>query len=92
MTCPLSRQHLYPVYETNAWHSLEHRECKGIYTSKGEAIEAIAEHHEIPLEEFDGLTKEEAKEHIKQELEIPFQTKGYTVNYVIEVWLVNDWA
>ena len=67
MTCPLSRQHLYPVYETNAWHSLEHRECKGIYTSKGEAIEAIAEHHEIPLEEFDGLTKEEAKEHITQE-------------------------
>lgn len=60
---------------------------QGIYTSKEEAIEAIAEHHEIPLEEFDGLTKEEAKEHIKQELEIPFQTQGYTVNYVIEVWL-----
>ena len=88
----MSKQYLYPVYETNAWHSLEHRECKGIYTSKEEASEAIAEHHEIPLEEFDGLTKEEAKEQIKQELEIPFQTQGYTVNYDIEVWLVNDWA
>ena len=88
----MSKQHLYPVYETNAWHSLAHRECKGIYTSKEEAIEAIAEHHEIPLEEFDGLTKEEAKEQIKKELEIPFQTQGYSVNYVIEVWLVNDWA
>ena len=88
----MSKQYLYPVYETNAWHSLEHRECKGIYTSKEEAIEAIVEHHEIPLEEFDGLTKEEAKEQIKQELQIPFQTQGYTVNYMIEVWLVNDWA
>lgn len=83
---------LYPVYETDSWQSLNNRDCKGIYTSKEEAIEAIAEHHEIPLEEFDGLTKEEAKEQIKKELEIPFQTQGYTVNYVIEVWLVNDWA
>ena len=84
--------YLYPVYETDSWHSLNNRDCKGIYTSKEEAIEAIAEHHEIPLEEFDGLTKEEAREQIKQELEIPFQTQGYTVNYMIEVWLVNDWA
>ena len=36
--------------------------------------------------------KEEAKERIKQELQIPFQTQGYTVNYDIEVWIVNDWA
>ena len=88
----MNEQYLYPVYQTNAWHSLEHRECKGIYTSKEEAIEAIADHHEIPLEEFDGLTAEEAKEQIRQELQIPFQTQGYTVNYDIEVWLQNDWA
>ena len=88
----MNEQYLYPVYQTNAWHSLEHRECKGIYTSKEEAIEAIADHHEIPLEEFDGLTAEEAKERIKEELQIPFQTQGYTVNYEIEVWLQNDWA
>lgn len=88
----MNERYLYPVYQTNAWHSLEHRECKGIYTSKEEAIEAIADHHEIPLEEFDGLTAEEAKEQIRQELEIPFQTQGYSVNYDIEVWLVNDWA
>lgn len=88
----MNEQYLYPVYQTNAWHSLEHRECKGIYTSKEEAIEAIADHHEIPLEEFDGLTAEEAKERIKEELRIPFQTQGYSVNYDIEVWLVNDWA
>ena len=88
----MNEQYLYPVYQTNAWHSLEHRECKGIYTSKEEAIEAIADHHEIPLEEFDGLTAEEAKERIKEDLRIPFQTQGYSVNYDIEVWLVNDWA
>ena len=88
----MNEQYLYPVYQTNAWHSLEHRECKGIYTSKEEAIEAIADHHEIPLEEFDGLTAEEAKERIKEELQIPFQTQGYSVNYDIEVWLVNDWG
>ena len=87
----MNEQYLYPVYQTNAWHSLEHRECKGIYTSKEEAIEAIADHHEIPLEEFDGLTAEEAKERIKEELQIPFQTQGYSENYDIEVWLVNDW-
>lgn len=84
--------YLYPVYETDSWHSLNNRDCKGIYTSKEEAIEAIAEHHEIPLEEFDGLTEKEAKERIKEELQIPFQTQGYSVNYDIEVWLVNDWA
>lgn len=83
---------VYPVYETDSWHSLEHRGCKGIYTSKEEAIEAIAAHHEIPLEEFDGLSAEEASERLKEELQIPFQTQGYTVNYDIEVWLMNDWA
>ena len=84
--------YLYPVYETDSWHSLNNRDCKGIYTSKEEAIEAIAEHHDIPLEEFDGLTEAEAKERIKEELQILFQTQGYSVNYDIEVWLVNDWA
>lgn len=83
---------LFPVYETDAWHSLNNRECKGIYTSKEEAIEAIAEYHNIPLEEFGGLTKDEASERLKQELEISYQTQGYSVNYDIEVWLVNYWA
>ena len=86
------KQYVYPVYETNAWHSLDNRECKGIYTSKEAAIEAIAASHVIPLDEFEGLTKDEATESIKQELQTSFQTQGYTVNYVIEVWLLDDWA
>ena len=68
----MTEQYLYPVYETDSWHSLSNRDCKGIYTSKEEAVEAIAEHHNIPLDEFDGLTAEEAREQIKQELQIPF--------------------
>ena len=35
----MTEQYLYPVYETDAWHSLSNRDCKGIYTSKEEAIE-----------------------------------------------------
>ena len=61
----MTEQYLYPVYETDSWHSLSNRDCKGIYTSKEEAIEAIVEHHCIPLEEFDGLTKDEAKEKLR---------------------------
>ena len=49
----MTEQYLYPVYETDSWHSLSNRDCKGIYTSKEEAIEAIVEHHNIPLDEFD---------------------------------------
>ena len=41
-----------------------------------EAIEAIAEHHNIPLDEFNGLTAEEAREQIKQELQIPAVIRG----------------
>ena len=44
------------------------------------------------IEKLNSMTEEEAKERIKEELQIPFQTQGYSVNYDIEVWLVNDWA
>ena len=88
----MTETYLYPVYETDSWHSLSNRACTGIYTSKEEAMDAIVEHHCIPLEEFDGLTKDEAKEKLRNDLQIPFQTQGYTVNYDIEVWLQNDWA
>lgn len=88
----MTENYLYPVYETDSWHSVNNRDCKGIYTSKEDAIDAIVEHHCIPLEEFDGLSKEEAKEKLRKDLQIPFQTQGYTVNYDIEVWLQDYWA
>lgn len=88
----MDNRRVYLVYDTDAWHSRAHRECKGIYISKKEAIEAIAEHHEIPLDEFNGLTAQEIKEQLKKDLETILQTQGYTINYEIETCLLNDWV
>lgn len=88
----MSDIYIYPVFETDAWHTIRSRDCKGLYTSKEDAIDAIVEHHCIPLEEFNGLSKEEAKDKLRKDLQIPFQTQGYTVNYEIEVWLQGYWA
>ena len=58
------------------WHSLEHRECKGIYTSKEEAIEAIAEHHEIPLDEFMDLRQKRQENKLNKNYKSPFRHKA----------------
>ncbi len=63
---------VFVVYETDAWHTIANRDCKGIYTSKRSAINAIVKNHEI--------------------LEMNYQTQGYSTNYDIEVWNVNDWG
>ena len=34
----------------------------------------------------------EAKRIIRKELEMNYQTQGYSTNYDIEVWNVNDWG
>ena len=67
---------VFVVYETDAWHTIANRDCKGIYTSKRSAINAIVKNHEI----------------IRKELEMNYQTQGYSTNYDIEVWNVNDWG
>jgi len=38
------------------------------------------------------LSRTEAKRIIRGELEVNFQPQGYTTNYDIEVWNVNDWG
>ena len=43
---------VFVVYETDAWHTIANRDCKGIYTSKRSAINAIVKNHEIDLEEI----------------------------------------
>ena len=51
---------VFVVYETDAWHTIANRDCKGIYTSKRSAINAIVKNHEIDLEEIfedDRMTK-----------------------------------
>ena len=40
---------VFVVYETDAWHTIANRDCKGIYTSKRSAINAIVKNHEICL-------------------------------------------
>lgn len=91
-----NKQYLYPVYRTDSWHSMNSRECTGIYTSMDRAVEAVVKNHEIPLEEFedefDDPTEEDAAQLISQELEQYYQTQGHSVNYEIEIWLANDWA
>lgn len=72
----MTGQYLYPVYETDSWHSLSNRDCKGIYTSKEEAIEAIVEHHHIPLDEFDGRYGRRGKRTNKTRITNPLSDTG----------------
>jgi len=43
---------IFVVYETNAWHELNKRECAGVFTSKWAAVNAIVKNHRIELDEF----------------------------------------
>lgn len=93
---------LFPVFETDAWHSTTKRDFKGIFTSKSAAVNAIVKNHAIDDHEFFEnihemipLTKRqreaEIKRRLRKDFEVGFQTQGYNVNYVIEVWNVNEW-
>ena len=93
---------VYVVYSTDAWHSFSSRECKGIFTSKRSAVNAIVRNFDIDLDDIfepnyiakksDRLLRAEAKRIIRGELEVNFQTQGYSTNYDIEVWNVNAWG
>ena len=92
---------IFVVYETDAWHSLNHRECAGVFTSKRAAVNAIVKNHRIELDEFfddDEIEKTskrvleaEARRRLHKELEFAYQTQGYEINYDIEVWNINEW-
>ena len=43
---------IFITYECDAWHSLNHRECAGVFTSKRAAVNAIVKNHRIELDEF----------------------------------------
>lgn len=93
---------IFVVYETDAWHSTNHRDCKGVFTSKRSAVNAIVKNHCIRFDEFfEGdelehtskkMLVKEAKRILRKELEYAYQTQGYETNYDIEVWNVNDWG
>ncbi len=92
---------IFVVYETDAWHSMNHRKCAGVFTSKWAAVNAIVKNHRIELEEFfdkdeieqtsKRVLKAEARHILRKELEIAYQTQGYETNYDIEVWNINEW-
>ena len=82
---------VFVVYETDAWHTIANRDCKGIYTSKRSAIEEIFEDDRLERASRRVL-EAEAKRIIRKELEMNYQTQGYSTNYDIEVWNVNDWG
>ena len=83
---------IFVVYETDAWHSMNHRKCAGVFTSKWAAVNAIVKNHRIELEQTSKrVLKAEARRILRKELEIAYQTQGYETNYDIEVWNINEW-
>ena len=78
---------IFVVYETDAWHRTNHRECAGVFTSKWAAVNAIVKNHRIELDEFfdeDEIEKTskrvleaEARRRLRKELEFAYQTCKY---------------
>lgn len=84
----MTEQYLYPVYETDSWHSLSNRDCKGIYTSKEEAIEAIVEHHNIPLDEFDMDLRQKRQENkLNKNYKSPFRHRAILLIMILRYGL-----
>ena len=97
----MARQ-VFTVFETDAWHSTAKKEFKGVYTSRTAAVNAIVKYHAIDGHEFFEdihemipLTKRQREAEIKRRLRKDFedsdQTQGYSVNYEIESWNLNEW-
>ena len=96
------RKELFTVIETDRWHSKDKRRFKGVFSSKRSAVNAIAKYHNIDDHEFFEdihemipLTKRQREAEIKRRLRSDFeesnQTQGYSVNYEIESWNLNEW-
>lgn len=99
----MSKQ-LYIVFETDEWHSTASKDCKGVFTSKTSAIRSITKNHSIKLEELFDLTdikmtptmkkslEKEARQLLRKELDLTYQTQGYSTNYIIEIYNANEWC
>lgn len=97
----MARQ-IFTVFETDAWHSTAKKEFKGVFTSRTAAVNAIVKYHAIDDHEFFEsihemipLTKRQREAEMKRRLRKDFedsdQTQGYSVNYEIEVYNLNEW-
>lgn len=98
----MARRQLFAVFETDAWHSTARRNFKGIFTSRSSAVNAIVRNHDIDeceffedIHEMLPLTKRErgteSRRRLRRDFEDGSQTQGYSVNYEIEVWNLNEW-
>ena len=97
----MARQ-IFTVFETDARHSTAKKGVKGAFTSRTAAVNAIVKNHAIDDHEFFEsihemipLTKRQRESEIKRRLRKDFedsdQTQGYSVNYEIESWNLNEW-
>ena len=97
----MARQ-VFTVFVTDAWHSTAKKEFKGVFTSRTAAVNAIVKNHAIDdhelfesIHEMIPLTKRQRESEIKRRLRKDFedsdQTQGYSVNYEIESWNLNEW-
>lgn len=99
----MQNQSIFLVYETDEHHSTYSSCLCGIFTSRESAIEAIVNHHNIPLNEFrdyfdedealdynDEWYKNEVKSIIRNELDGINQTQGFSINYTIESCTLDD--
>lgn len=92
---------IFVVYETDQWHSITSRNDRGVFTSKRAVVNAIVKHHNIDVDEIveddetNPLTqkqkKKEAERVLRAEFDVVYQTQGYSINYEIEVWNINEW-
>ena len=98
----MAKKQIFTVFQTDAWHSTAKREFKGVFTSKTAAVNTIVKNHEIDDQEFFEsihemipLTKRqreaEMKRRLRKDFEDSMQTQGYSVNYEIEVYNLNEW-
>ena len=92
---------VFVVYQTDAWHAYSSYKTAGVFTSKRSAINAIVKNHHIKLSEIfevDDLKntsrrvlRADARRILRRELELMYQTQGYSTNYVIEIRNFNEW-
>lgn len=92
---------IFVVYETDAWHSTNHRKvCRCFHKQMGSS-ECHREEPPHRAEEFfdedeieqtsKRVLEAEAKNILRKELDFAHQTQGYETNYDIEVWNINEW-
>ena len=83
--------HVFAVYETDLWLTRSSMVCKGIFSSTEEAINAVVTHWDIPQNECPYPTEILNKALVKRQLRTDFQTSGWSVNYVIQPYEINEW-